>query len=255
MAKFDKAALIASLKEQKAKAEELADKRNELNENGKFEEAHDVEIELEQVVNKYTSDAKSLAYNTCKFAKNPMVAACKAMNYTTIRVKENDIEGSTQTELEIVDAIRPIKLRELHKKCKDGIGSDKKWIYAVEKFNQLMTARQGQRLRVKIAPEQILDTYYMNDLSRKISLGKADLLSEENIKENLTQVVQMMIGKTANPDETDVYHLIDTYAKADKKKSLKVICSNHEALTREFQIICHHIITNGDWDIDFKTVK
>lgn len=251
MAQKTKAEIMKELKELRATAEKLVDQRNELNEDGESEKAREVEIELIETVNKYTSEAKNLAYNECKNSKNPMVAGCKKFNYDTIRVKEIRIEGSTQTTLEIDDAVKPIKLRELHNKC-NGIGKDQKWIYAVEKFNQKMTAKVCSMLGID--PTKVYNSYYMSKLAKDVQID-VKALSDESCFEDMNNVVHKMLGDKFNITKEDYNRMFITYASADKVKALKTICSNHEKITRSFQSICNRLITNGQWEVDFREDK
>ena len=237
--------------ELKANAVALAAQYNEQSAKAKFAEANKTKAELNDTVNEYTGIARTLAFNEIAATEDPMQEACKRLFYDSIRVKETPIEGSILTTLSIEDTQRPIDLRKLDKHCK-GIGADEKWKYAVEKFNQLMTARQAKRLGIN--PVEVFNSYYMNSLAKDIDLGK-DVYSDKKVHETIDMIIEMMLGEGYTARDRDVKGFIDTYAKLNKKRALTVTCSNHRQITELMQRMCYAAITGDSWDVEYKKAK
>ena len=235
------------LRDARERAEIAVKAHNELILDGKIDDK--VEQEIVDAVNEYTSIARLIAFIECKSAENPMHEACIRLTFPTIKAKSRPVEeGSKIKVLEIDDSAKVIDLKKLMKFCDGHLGADDKWVYALEKFNFLMTAQKARDLGIR--PTEINDSYSMRDISRQYDLGK-NPASKTNLLKTLTTIVQMMIGEEFKPVSHDVNFLLSIYSKKGRN-ALQVSCANHTHMRQYVQEICHRILTDGVYNVDFK---
>ena len=240
----------AKMAELESKADAAIKKYNELLLEGKYDAA--VEEEFTQAINEYTSYARRIAFEDCAAAENPMHEACKRLFYPTIKAKDKPVEEGSKIKIKDLEpASRVIDLKKLKKHCGGKLGANSDWVYAIEKFNLLLTAQKAKDLGID--PKKIRDSYAMADISREYDLGK-NPGSKKNLLDTLTKIVQMMLGDGYKPDETDVNYLMSIYGKKGRR-ALTVSCANHNHMIQYIQEICHRILTGGKYDVDYKRIK
>ena len=214
--------------------------------------------EIEKLTKDHVAGSKSLAYERFSMAEEGvMIAACKAGGYDAIRVKEEKIDNETnETRLVIEDTFRKVDLGDLHKHF-DGIGADRMWIHALEKLNLMMTAARATELGASARRlKEINDSYYMSSFAKDYDLGK-NPCSNTKIMETLTKIVTMMLGEELGKKvvKPDLRYLQYVYTRADSKSLLKVKCATHKQMRVYLLSICHRIVTDGVYDVDFKVAK
>lgn len=241
----------------RAELEEDVKKYNELMLDGKASEALDMNTSMETKVNEYTALAKGLAFDACRDADDPMYEACKLLTFDTIRIKDENQEGVKYKVKAIDDTTKVIDLKKLQAYCGGSIGHDSKWIYALEKFNMLMTAQKCVDLGVD--PKEVNDSYAMSNIAREYDLGK-NPASKTNLLKTLTKIMQMMLGeeikvgdeiKPVKAVSHDVNYLLSIYSKKGRK-ALTVSCANHNYMRQYVQEICHKVILGRGYAVDFK---
>lgn len=240
--------------ELKADAEKNALKYNELILEGKYDEK--IENDIKKAVDDYTTLASVEAFKRCVASGNPMHEACINPTFDTIRVADRPAEeGSGIRVREIVSATKIIDLKRLDKFCKAQkvqLGYDDMWIHAVEKFNKHLTARACKRQGID--PKTVDDSYAMSKIARELDLGK-NPVSNTNLLKTMNGIIEKMIGPDYKGTSHDVNRLVDTYLKADTRSLLKSKASNHSQLRKSMHAICHRILTDGEYAIDFKVKK
>lgn len=223
---------------------------NQAVQEGKVDEYVKLNDDMTEKVNEYTSLAKSNCLDECKAAEDPMLEAVKRLTYKTIRCKDVK-EGEDKIPVRsIEDTEKPIDPLKLHKHCK-GIGKDEHWAQKIEKFNFLMTAKTATDLGID--PKDIHNSFAMSDIAKGISLGKNPTSNTQMLK-TLAAIVAAMIGEEYKPVSHDVAYLKKIYCKKNKK-ALTVTCANHKFMRLYIMEICHRIVTNGRYDVDYKKAK
>lgn len=236
----------------RAKAEKLTKDFNDAYQTSKYDKADKLFEKLTETVNEYTTIAKTVCYNELLETKDPMMAAIKQLEYSTIRAKDTK-EGEMEKIRVVVieDVKRPINLLELHKKAKDGIGADKNWPYMIEKLNMLMTAQKATDLGIN--PKSINDSYAMSKIAQEINLGKTPT-SKTNILKTVQSIVTAMIGDGYKATSHDVNYLLSIYSRKNRK-ALTVSCANHKFMRTYMAEICHRIVTGKTYEIEYKKTK
>ncbi len=238
------------LVEARERAEIAVQAHNELILDGKIDDK--VEQEIVDAVNEYTSIARVFAFSECKATDNPMHEACRRLTFATIKAKARPVEeGSKIKILEIEDSAKIIDLKKLMKFCDGHLGEDDGWIYALEKFNFLLTAQKARDLGIN--PKEINDSYSMRDISRQYDLGK-NPASKTNLLKTLNAIVQKMLGEEYKAVSHDVNFLLSIYSKKGRK-ALQVSCANHGHMRQYVQEICHRILTGESYSVEYKRVK
>lgn len=223
---------------------------NQAFQEGNVEKYGKLDSEITKKVNEYTALAKDNCFDECKAADDPMLEAVKRLTYQTIRAKDTK-EGEDKIPVRTIeDTEKPIDPLKLHKYCK-GIGKDAQWAQKIEKFNFLMTAKTAEDLGID--PTEIHNSYAMSDVAKNIKLGKNPTSNTQMIK-TLSGIVAAMIGDEYKPVSHDVSYLKKIYCKKNRK-ALKVTCANHKFMRLYIMEICHRIVTNGRYDIDYKKAK
>lgn len=246
-----KTATKAELRE---KAEELVKVYNDAIQSGKFEKAYKTDSELTEIVNEYTSIARSECFATCKAAENPMLEAIKMLTFSTIGTKDSKVGEEKIPVREIVDKERAIDLLKLHKEVEGGIGVDKNWAHLAEKLNFLLTAQKAQDLG--ISPDglkAIHDSYAMGEIAKQIDMGKTPT-SKTNLLRTLQTVITAMLGEDVKATSHDVAFLMSVYSRKNRK-ALTVTCANHKYFRGYLAEICNHIVTGNPYEVDYKKVK
>lgn len=203
--------------------------------------------ETEKKIGEYVATAKEKCFEECKATEDPMLHAVKVLSYPVIRIadkKDNDTGLITRS---VSDSAKDINLFELHKYC-GGIGKDDKWVYKLEKFNCLLTAKKAKDLGLD--PKKVYNSYAMNEISRAIDLG-ATPTSNTQILKNLQVIVDSMIGDNYKATSHDVSYLTSIYSKKGKK-ALAVACANHRYLCNYIACICHRIVTGAGYELEHK---
>lgn len=213
--------------------------------------------DIEKLSKEHAGLSKSLAY--AKFKEDPegpMIAACRAGGYPAIKVVDEKIDDSSETRLKVEDTDRKVDLGDLHKAL-DGIGSDKKWIYALEKLNLMMTADRAKELGASTRRlQEINDSFRMSQLAKDYDLGKNPCSNTKLIDTIKGITIQMLgeeLGKKAI--KADMMYLKYVFSRADSKNLLKVKCATNKQMRVYMLAICHRIVTGGAYDVDFQVKK
>lgn len=225
----------------------------------KFSDAAKLATDIDELVKEYNSIMQNITFKACKDSDDPMLAAVTKLEYGVIAAKDQKSEDSKVPVKIIVDKVKQIDLAKLHKFC-GGIGNDQNWIYMVENFNFVMTARIAKELGV--SPErlkEISDSYAMSKIARDMgsSVDGADPTSNTQIQEKVSQCVEAMIGGEFAKKivSRDAKYLIRVYSGKSRKTSLTVKCSNHNYMRGYMMDICHHLVTGKPYDVEFKAAK
>ena len=242
---------IATREELRATAEELVLAYNEAVQNGDFNTATKLNTEIEQAVNEYTSIARDECFKKLAATDDPMLAAVKELSFMTIRAKDTKVGDEKIPVRVIEDSEKAIDLLKLHKAVKGGIGKDKNWAAMIEKLNFLMTAQKAVDLGIN--PKTVNDSYAMSDIARQIDMGKTPT-SKTNILKTVQAIVTAMIGEEYKAVSHDVNFLMSVYSRKNRK-ALTVSCANHKYMRQYLMEICHRIVENKSYSIDYKQIK
>lgn len=242
----------SKLQELRATVEEKVKAYNEAFQEKKFSESVVIDTEITSAINEYTSIVRDMCFEDCKNSDNPMLAAVRMLSFMTIGVKD-ELEGETKIPVRsVIEKERQIDLLKLHKYC-GGIGADKNWVYIVERFNMLMTVQKAVDLGID--PKAINDSYAISEIAKALDLGK-NPVSKTNILKTLRGVISAMMGeefeKKANSH--DVNFLLSIYSRKNRK-ALTVTCANHKYMRGYVMEICHRIVTDGTYGIEYKKLK
>ena len=239
------------LVELKAIAEEQVSSYNEAMQNGKVDEAFKIDAALTETINEYTAIVREMCFEDCKSSENPMLTAVTVLSFITIGVKDEKKGDDKVPVRSIVDKERQIDLYKLHKYCKDGIGADKNWVYMAEKMNMLLTAQKAVDLGID--PKDVNDSYAMSSIAREFDMGK-NPCSKTNLLKTLQSVISAMLGEGYKATSHDVNFLMSVYSRKNRK-ALTVTCANHKYFRGYLAEICHRIVTNKLYALDFKAEK
>ena len=240
------------LQELKASVEANVKAYNEAYQDKKFDDASAIDKKIEEAVNEYTSIARTMVFDDCKAADDPMMEAVKRLSFTTIGIKDTT-EGDDKIPVRsVIEKDRQIDLLKLHKYC-DGIGVDQNWPYMIENFNCHLTAQTA--IDLGIDTKEINDSYAMSQIARDVKLGK-NPTSKTNMLKTIRSIVAAMIGEEyANKALShDVNFLMKVYTRKSRK-ALTVTCANHKYLRGYIMEICHRIVTDGKYEVDYKKAK
>lgn len=217
----------------------------------KFDEAAKLDDEISEAVNEYTSVARGICFEDCAATDDPMLTAVTKLFFTTIGIKDTKKGEENIPTREVIEREKQIDLLKLHKFVDGGIGHDKEWVYMIEKLNLLMTCQKAKDLGIN--PTAINDSYAMSEIAKGYDLGK-NPTSKTNLLKTLTKVVQAMLGEEYKPVSHDINFLLSIYSRKSRK-ALTVSCANHKYMRNYVMEICHRIVTDGAYDVDYKRKK
>ena len=241
--------MTEKMTELRVKAEEMVTSYNEALQEERFDEAQKLLPDISDTVGEYTAEARKECLNMLASKADPMLAAIKELTFKTIATKSNKIEDSLLSYLSIEDASRKIDLQKLDKKCR-GIGTNKNWFHIMQKLNFLMTAKKATELGIPL--KDINDSYSMSEIARDFKMGKTPT-SNTKLLEQLQIVVNAMIGDGYKATSHDVGYLNAIYSKKSRA-ALRVTVANHRYFCEYIAEVCHRIVTNGVYGLDFKRV-
>lgn len=244
---------IAKMQELRAEADKNVKLYNDAYQQEKFSDAKKIEVDLNKNIDDYGAYARTVCYDDCKESGDPMMAAIKALTYSTIATKDDKVGENKDTQVtvrSIIDVDKPIDLLKLHKYC-GGIGKNAEWPYLIEKFNMLMTAQKA--IDLGIDPTSISDSYAMSKIAAEKNMGKTPT-SKTNILKTLQIVVTAMIGEEYKALSHDVNYLLSIYSKKSRK-ALTVVCANHRYMRNYMAEICHRIVTGKTYNVEYKAKK
>ena len=123
----------------------------------------------------------------------------------------------------------------------------------VEKFNMLLTAQKAVDLGIN--PKEINDSYAMSEIAKGWDLGK-NPASKTNILKTLRGIVTAMLGEEFANKVTshDVNFLLSVYSRKSRK-ALTVTCANHKYMRGYVMEICHRVVTDKGYEVDYKKAK
>lgn len=236
----------------RTEVEGLVSSYNEAYQAGKFEEAMKLSKAIEEKVNEYTSVVRDDCFEACKNSADPMLTAVTMLSFITIGVKDEQKGDDAIPVRIVVDKERQIDLFKLYKYCGEkGIGADPKWLYMAEQLNMLLTAQKAQDLGLD--PKKVNDSFAMSNIAREIDLGKSPT-SKTNILKTLQSIITAMLGEGYKAASHDVNFLMSAYSKKNRK-ALTITTANHKTLRGLLAEICHRIVTNKTYAVDYKAVK
>ena len=243
---------VAELARLQGKVEELVSQWNELTrtKDAKAEDIQKINEETENAVNRHVAISREICYTECKNAENPIIHAVTKLSFDTIGVRDEKDSDTGVITRTVVERTKYINLLDLNKFC-GGIGADAQWVYKLEKFNCLLTAKKAVDLGINL--KDINDSYAMNDISKGIDLGKTPT-SNTQILKNLQTIVDAMLGEEYKATSHDVNYLNSVYSKKGKK-ALAVSCANHRYLCDYLARICHRIVTGASYEVEYKVKK
>ena len=242
------------LVELRAKAESLVSSYNEAMQTNHVDEAYKIDGKLNEVINEYTSIARTICFEDCRDSENPMLAAVSAMSFKTIATKDEQKEDDKVPVRSVIDREKQIDLYKLHKFVDGGIGADKKWIYQAEKLNFLFTVQRAIDLGVpENRLQEINDSYAMSAIAKEFDMGK-NPVSKTNILKTMQSLVSAMLGDGYKCTSHDVNFILAIYSRKNRK-ALTVSCANHKYFRNYMAEVCHRIVTGKTYDVEFKADK
>jgi len=246
-----KADMSAKLPEIKAVLDAKVKDYNDAMLEHRFDDVSKLDSEIAKKVSEYGELALNICLMECAEAEDPMLEAVKRLEYETLATKDTKEDGSDFKVRTIVDRVKPIDPVKLNGFVSGGIGHNKNWELMIEQFNLRMTLKVAGDIGVD--PKGINDSYYMSKLARDIDLGKTPC-SKTNLLKTLQTIVNAMIGEDYKAITHDVNYILAVYSKKGRK-ALTVTASNHKQMRQIIMEICHRIVMNSRYDIDYKKIK
>lgn len=202
-------------------------------------------------VNLYTATVRQMCYEACAATPDPMMAAVKTLSFMTIGIKDATVGEEKVPVRSIVDREKAIDPADLHAHIEGGIGYDKNWVSVVQKVNFLLTARKAVELGLD--PTEVNDSYSMNSIARQMDMGKTPT-SKTQLLKAVQAAVTAMIGEGYTVLARDVNYLLSIYSKKGRH-ALTVSCARHGYMRGCLMEICHRIVTDGVYGLDYQQRK
>ena len=239
----------------RTKAETLAIYRNTATTMNAGDIVNRIDNAMPEVINLYTALAKRECYDELFATDDPLLAAVRKLSFPTIKDKKSRVgeDGEKIEVVEIQDIEKRINLYDLHKSAPDGVGADKKWIYMVERLNFYFVGHIAKQLGIKLT--DLDDSYAMSKLAAEIDMGKTPL-SKNNIGKTFQNVLNAMFGDTSGikVSTKHINYILIVYAK-EGKASLTVACRNKRKFADIVLQMCHSIVCDEPFKLDYPTKK
>lgn len=222
-----------------------------------FEAIQKADAEIVKDTKEYAEVAQAICFERFDATEKPMYEAIKTLMFTALRVKEVANKDSGIVQREVIEAERQIDLLKFDKTRKESAAHDPMWQYKIQRFNQLLALRAAQEL--KIDPKSISDSFYMSEKAKELDMGKTPA-SNTQILKLLQECVDAIIyeegehGNVYKASSKDVAYLLMIYTKKGKK-ALTAAVAKHGAMRGFIAEICHRIITDKAYRLEFKQSK
>lgn len=243
-----------------AKHEEIVARIDEYNaalKKNDFAAMSNIEGQLKEAEASYAETKCNELFARLAKSENPIKQAVIEHSYLTTghKVKREDgvIKGFEIAE----DKSKQIDLIKFCKYCNKSV----EWQYSVQKFNQLLAMRAATELKMtKAQIKAICDSFYMDDLARKVDLGETPD-SNTAICKQLQMVLDAILfednGKGKNAyrvNNHDVAYLLMCYTKRGKK-TLSVAVAKNEYVHRLIMDVAHRIVTEKTYDLEYRMIS
>lgn len=220
--------------------------------------AYDFNKDVDDLVKRYTLEAKKACYEKCLATDDPMKEAVIMESFGTITVKSVTDKETDLISVSVIPIDREIDLLDLHRSVKGGIGNDKAWLYKCQKLNYLMAVKVGQAIGdSKWLPENLTktrDSFMMHEIAQAFEFGDADPVSNNQLCKTMTTIIESMVGKVGKAKKADIAYLEQCYAKKDRG-CRKVQLPNHSTFVKLMKDICHNTLTGEGYTVDSRCIK
>ena len=243
-----------------------------------FDKAAEISAKIEKNVGEYNGIAQVLCFEELANSEDPMKSAILTLHYPVIGVK--DAAVAISDEVKITKRVivgdpddenpelkyKQIDLLKLQKWIKDTRGHkichEANWNNQIERLNLLFALDCAVELN---KGEEFLKTmrecYALKEASKNIDFGVSNPkagtpISNKGLLKAVTAVVTAMIGPEFG--EKVLTHDVRFLKKVSAKKSRKeltVACANHRYMRGYIMEVCHRIMTEGSYDVEYKAVK
>lgn len=230
---------------------EYNDKKN----NGASSEVLEkIEERINDYVKKCNKASCMKSFEEFKNSDDPLYTALMALTYKTVKVSNKSYKNALDETIRykaVDDTDSPIDLELLWIYCDKNIGVNSQWVYMCHKLNLLMTCKTAEDIGVDV--REINDSFAMNAIAKDIDLGETPC-SKTNMLKTLNSIVQAMIGEKFKCTSHDVNYLLRVYSKKGRK-ALTVTTSNNRQLITIVCEICHRLLTDGEYAVEYKKAK
>ena len=242
----------------------------------RFDDAASINATIEKDIDEYNSISQMLCFDELSKTEDPMKAACLALHFPIIGIKDTMIGDEVKILKRVVigdpdaeDATpkyKQIDLLKLQKYVKDreghGIGHEANWNNQVERLNLLfaldcaVSIGKGQEFI-----DEMSECYAVKDASREIDFGvknpKAGTpISNTGLLKAVKAVITAMVGEELGDKVlTHDVRFLKICSTKKSRKELTVQCANHRYMRGYLMEICYRIMTDGVYDVDYKRVK
>lgn len=241
---------ITRMAELRSECEELCKSYNEAVQSGNFEASSKKDGEIDGKIKEYAGIAKSVCFEDCKQAADPMIAAVTMLTYQVIGVKDEKRGDDKIPVRSIVDKDKTIDLIALHRYCGE-IGNDRNWAHIAQKLNFLLTVQAAGKLAIN--PMEINTSFDMTETAKKYNYGKSPV-SKTNLKKSLQIVVTAMLGDGYYIAAQDANYLTMIYTRKGRK-ALSVACADNRRFIGYIAEICHRIVTSKVYTLEYKAKR
>lgn len=141
----------------------------------------------------------------------------------------------------------------LKRYCEE-LGYDLSWFYEMQALNKRLTMKVAETVGLSAAEVASIDgSYAMHKNARSIELGETPTSNTQMVK-HLQRVFDLLSPNTGKVNNHDVGFILSCYSKKSRE-ALKVACSRHTALMGVLLDVFHRVVTNGKYDVVYKTAK
>lgn len=226
----------------------ISDKINEYN--GLMQKGTQAELtKIEDAIKTLEKDYRALAEVECFSNLPDMGAAIRKLNFDVITHKritnEGVFEGYEKTDKTVqIDLYKYANYK----------GYNIDWYYDLQALNKRLTLRVA--LSLGLNTNQILsinDSYSMERLAEEIDLGKTPTSDTQCVK-HMQKIFDSLDAGTGKVNSHDLGYVLACYSKKSRE-SLRVRCSNHKLLQSILTDVYHRVLTDGKYDIEYKTKK
>lgn len=208
----------------------------------------------------YNDNARENFYAICLAGDDPLYEAVKLHQYQSITYRDKAVKDTDLILREKAYGEMFVQLGAFKKYAEENadthIGADEKWLLMIAKFTQLMTFYACKELNID--PKTISDTYAIREIEREINLGKTPT-SKTQIQKQLQQIVTAMLGE-GNEEmkfavtSHDAAFIRMLFAKKSRR-ALSMAASSPKEMTSLVAQVCHRIVLNADYRVEYKEVK
>lgn len=249
-----------TLEEQKHEIDELIAKWNKASKDGDAKALATVQEDLKDAINDYNKSLRIQEYDKFLASDAPVYAALKQCKIDQVAQKNKSVEEGQPKQIALNEdkwaIVNLIEFNEYAKEIKaPNLFVSGQWVHNIDQWRIALTAFNAGEI------EDAEGSIAMKKLFKESDVNFSGKISKNQLKEAAQIILDQIV---TNPDTDakpfifegkDVAYVKNHAFKASNKKALGSTAPRYDTIVALFTRALHRIVTNGNYETEFKEKK